>query len=310
MGYLIVFSEWMSVILHFLLKIISPFFPIFISYLNCFLFISVYLQIFERFQIRKIALFIIVTILFCYVEITFGLACLVKPGSIDEVKEIPNLKDLEKFKINKIIANESNFKLRKILFDKEKYDIPTCKSCKKIKLLRAHHCSICNKCVFKMEHHCSMINNCVGQNNHKYFLQFLFFSQIYVLVIMIFTFYNWDTKAINLRIWRSTILLCIISSIILSFFGIWQWLFAIRGITTIEFWALKYNYKENERIISDFSFGNWRDNLFLVFGTDSILKSLFVISLRKLPYNGMIWTRIIKRYDNNLKSLLESNKID
>ena len=58
----------------------------------------------------------------------------------------------------------------------------------------------------------------------------------------------------------------------------------------------KNNYKENERIISDFSFGNWRDNLFLVFGTDSILKSLFVISLRKLPYNGMIWTRIIRKH--------------
>lgn len=307
MSFLIVFSEWTSVFLHFLLKIISPLLPIFISFLNCFLIISVSLQIFEHFQIRKIALFIIITILFCYVEITFVLACLVKPGSIDEIKEIPSLKELEKLKINQIIANKSNNKLRKILFEKEKYNITICKSCKKIKLIRSHHCSICNKCVFKMEHHCSMINNCIGQNNHKYFLQFLFFSQIYVVVIMIYTFYNWGTKTINLRIWKSTILLCIISSIILSVFGIWQWLFALRGITTIEFWAIKNNYKEEERIISDFSFHNWKDNLFLIFGTDSILKSLFVISLRKLPYNGMIWTRLLERNDNNLKSLLEKN---
>ena len=53
-----------------------------------------------------------------------------------------------------------------------------CTKCKAIKPPRAHHCSVAGRCVVKMDHYCPWVNNTVGQNNHKFFLQFL----VYVFI--------------------------------------------------------------------------------------------------------------------------------
>jgi len=53
-----------------------------------------------------------------------------------------------------------------------------CQKCKQLKPPRAHHCSICDRCVLKMDHHCPWVGGCVGFENHKHFLQFLFYTFI------------------------------------------------------------------------------------------------------------------------------------
>lgn len=294
------------------LEMLIPIFPLFITFLNCFLFISFSLQSFEHYSYLSLIQFFIILLLFFYIELSFILSCIVKPFSLEDYQEFPSYKinELSVNSIKSIIVNKHNKKLRSILFDNEEPKLPFCNKCQRLKPIRSHHCSICNKCIFKMDHHCIILNNCIGMNNHRYFLQFLFFAQIYVIYIMIYTLVNYDTNILRYKVWRSTILLCLISCIILSVFNIWQWSFALRGKTTIEYWMMKDNYKENERIISDFGFSNWKDNLYMIFGTKSLFKALFIISFKKLEYSPLIWTKVIYRHNTNLINLFNKKHIN
>jgi len=53
-----------------------------------------------------------------------------------------------------------------------------CTYCLIIKPDRSHHCKDCNKCIFKCDHHCPWMDNCIGLYNMKYFILFLFYSNI------------------------------------------------------------------------------------------------------------------------------------
>jgi hypothetical protein len=77
----------------------------------------------------------------------------------------------------------------------------------------------------------------------------------------------------------------------MTFFNTWNWFLVFRGNTTIEFWTLKSGFRTESRI-KDFGLPDWRDNIFLVFGTRSILQAIFCASKKKLPISGLEWTRL------------------
>jgi hypothetical protein len=166
-----------------------------------------------------------------------------------------------------------------------------CKYCKQPKVIRSHHCTICGYCVMKMDHHCPWINNCVGQNNHRYFMLFLthtFFGCIFVCLTSIPILFN--SRITKTMEFNFVAILSFVGFILLIFFNSWNWFLVLKGNTTIEYWSLKAGF--GNAAIKDFSMPNWRDNIFMVFGTHSLFNAIFIPSVKKLPYSGLEWTKL------------------
>ena len=163
-----------------------------------------------------------------------------------------------------------------------------------LKVIRSHHCQICGICVFKMDHHCPWINNCVGHFNHRYFVLFLTWLGLGCLYVSMFSvpiLFN-SSKLKSSNEFNFISVLCLVGVLLMTFFNSWNWFLVIRGNTPIEFWTLKSGLKRDNKI-NDYCLPNWRDNVFLVFGTRSILRAIFCASKRKLPFSGLEWTRVL-----------------
>lgn len=56
-----------------------------------------------------------------------------------------------------------------------------CATCRTLKPPRAHHCASCGVCQRRMDHHCELTNTCIGLRNHKYFVLWLFYTNILIV---------------------------------------------------------------------------------------------------------------------------------
>ena len=265
----------------------------FISYENHKIFYNIY---------KYLIFFELLSTLFNHV-----LAIIIKPGSVQDLKNSKYYKEhsayySDNFKITPFFIRNNNLNHQEMIWK-------ICKYCKEIKPLRTHHCSLCDICVIKMDHHCPWINNCVGQNNQRYFLLFLFHSFCYTFLVTILTlpillfhkkYSQNDTEVIitknkvNMREIKYISILGIVSLIVEIFFCGWNWFLAFNGQTTLEFWASKTDYKFNEGIVN-FSFGNWKKNLFYIFGTENIFKILFFPHVKKLPFSGLEFSKYVDK---------------
>jgi hypothetical protein len=75
----------------------------------------------------------------------------------------------------------------------------------------------------------------------------------------------------------------------LVFFNLWNWWLALTGISTIEFW--KAATATNADLVEqyDYRLDSPGDNLFLIFGTQKVLRMLSP-SLRNVPLTGIEWS--------------------
>ena len=260
----------------------------------------------------------------------FILATLIKPGTAEEVlnykkysKNNPLSFDKSVIDFHKILSNPLNIEsLNKNNIDTLKSPIstldntgclprekkinkedefllinnkqlPECKYCGTFKPLRAHHCSICNICILRMDHHCPWISNCIGQNNQRFFILFLVYAQLGTLYMILLSLPILLSVKIDFSsIYFYVLIVDGIAFILTSFFSYWQWKLIIKGETTIEHWDKKNKFNPGINKILDFSFENWKDNLFIVFGTRSLFRAIFIPNIKMLPFSGLEWTKV------------------
>ncbi|XP_075548907.1 DNZDHHC/NEW1 zinc finger protein 11 isoform X2 [Dermacentor variabilis] len=79
----------------------------------------------------------------------------------------------------------------------DKGDWTICSRCETYRPPRAHHCRICQRCIRRMDHHCPWINNCVGEQNQKYFIQFLLYVGLGCLYIIVLVAVSWNLECAN-----------------------------------------------------------------------------------------------------------------
>jgi len=199
-----------------------------------------------------------------------------------------NLQQEETNKINQ----EQDLNNNDLNNNENKFELKMCKYCNIPKILRSHHCSACGYCVFKMDHHCPWINNCVGQNNHKYFMRFLAFLTFFCIFNSFLSVPILYYTKTELGVFRFSTILSLAGIVLSFFFNAWNWVLVLKGATTIEFFTILSGVKSNHPI-QNYSLSTWRDNVFMVFGTRSLLKAIFAVNFRKLPYSGLEWTRLV-----------------
>lgn len=153
-----------------------------------------------------------------------------------------------------------------------------CDVCELEKKWFSHHCMICQKCVIRMDHHCPWVMGCVGYLNYQYFLQFAFWAGMWTSSIALYTFMFKESMTFDY--WDYTFYVCIG---LLQFFAwgvfVMYGLMALKGLTVIEaaeHWSSKRTRPTNlpPGSILMINNENYKDNLKLIFGTESPLLAL------------------------------------
>jgi len=183
-----------------------------------------------------------------------------------------------------------------------------CRTCKKFKPIRAHHCHVCGRCVLKMDHHCPWLGNCVGYYNYRYFFLFLLWLTI---ACIYFTSVSFPIIAIykdvpDFRAHEGSILICFIIAVSASIAvgGLWGFhlYLTLTNQSTIEMYYNRYQQglakKRGEVWVNPFDVG-WRRNFHLSIGSGKYMWSWMFPGIT-LPGDGIIYPQV---HQTNLESV-------
>ena len=236
----------------------------------------------------------IYTLLFFNVVLNYILTAIIKPGSIDDIKNSKKFRQkLNPYYCYKKLPNLNYILRMGNLNYKNKNKFNFCKYCKEIKPLRTHHCTVCRKCILRMDHHCPWVNNCIGLSNFRYFalfLFYLFFLCVLNTALSIYPFFSLKKFESNNELSFVTII-CMCGIGISTFFNIWYWSLIINNKTSIEFWGSKILNKN--WVIKSYSMKTIKENLYVTFCCTDIFKILFVPNFKSLDISGLEWSKII-----------------
>ena len=181
-----------------------------------------------------------------------------------------------------------------------------CDLCNEVRPARAYHCNICQECTLVKDHHCHFVNNCIGLENQRYFLLFLFYSQMGLLYTL-FTISSIRSHYMfkeHIKLMTFLTVCDVLLCISMTFFAGYSFFVALYGSTTVELWksgGIKrviqniYNDGSNTKTqsytaeVAKLRFSSITDNLYRIFGTNNIFRVLSP-SFRNVPFTGLEWS--------------------
>ena len=148
-----------------------------------------------------------------------------------------------------------------------------CSKCKCWKPDRSHHCSACEKCILKMDHHCPWFGECIGFRNYRYFMQFLVYSEVYLVLVtwlscwVLVQFFVNNRWPVELFSFHVLFVFCLglvftISMACFTGFTLYQ---VLRNKTTIESYEMQRYRRRRHNVGNVFDLG-WRENWRVVMG--------------------------------------------
>jgi len=250
-------------------------------------------------NVLRIIIFLFVSALLILSLVSYYLVVLVKPGSPLEYPSLcrPDYKEGD-------IINPPSFLVDSSVTVTHDGVYRFCRMCKVWKPDRCHHCSSCNRCILRMDHHCPWFSECIGFRNHKFFIQFLGYSALFCIIIILVT--GWAnygffiSETLPMDEFSFHVLFAFIMSVIfglcLTVFSIFTDYQLLKNLTTIESYeSQSYRYRQNSHTLGNLFDIGARRNWGSIMG-DSVLE--WLLPIRKISVRGSLYNDGL-RYEVN-----------
>ena len=145
-------------------------------------------------------------------------------------EDIENNFDMSREDIQRLINEQYIMHIKDELF---------CFNCQLVKPARAHHCKSCNRCVRRMDHHCPWTGNCVGEDNIRYFIQFLGYASVnlvicFLLALIVFVTSDQDFGEVPNLFIKFNCIFSMIIGLAIGYLFVYQIRNAFANLTTVE----------------------------------------------------------------------------
>lgn len=147
--------------------------------MHCIRFVNVFYSLWGAFH-AVVFNTVIFLLLMAHVRAVFS-----DPGVVPLPQNRVDFSDIHSAEAGRNLLHLFKSAIISIFLGCEHIEWTVCTRCEMYRPPRAHHCRICKRCIRRMDHHCPWINNCVGEQNQKYFIQFLVYVGKLLLLFVI-----------------------------------------------------------------------------------------------------------------------------
>lgn len=193
--------------------------------------------------------------------------------------------------------------------EQRKDEVKQCEQCKKPKFRSMNHCRKCNQCVLRYDHHCPWFNNCIGQHNIHYMLSISIYLCCMIMINSYAFFWYNDTEAYISLTWTHRIAYFSNMVSIYFTFGYTGALFILnsqgRPLYDMAYELMKAPSPPKYKLQT-----GWRENMFVITGSQSPLLSILLPYLSKPPLTGLEYSfvKLNSQNDDFWDSLANSMK--
>ena len=197
------------------------------------------------------------------------------PGHVKTPRFAPIDKQFSKAQLNSMssdlkkllsYSHHTEQDLIKSTDDEQLSKLRRCDNCDDIKPMSMSHWSKCNVCVYKLDHHCPWTNSCVSLHNLNYFLSMLFYVSVFCFFNLVILFEYNDSKHYTEHLYKCRIMILLnwLLFYVTTPYALMEFFINAKGRTFLEIMGECFKGPSKPKYKLE---TNWRENLYLVYGT-------------------------------------------